>query len=40
MMPYEHFKNMSDEDLAAVVVYIRSMSRSITSYQKPKLSFR
>ena len=25
MMPYEHFKQMSDEDLASVVVYIRSL---------------
>lgn len=25
MMPYEHFKKMSDEDLASVIVYIRSM---------------
>lgn len=26
MMPYEHYKRMSDEDLAAVVVYIRSLT--------------
>lgn len=25
MMPYEHFKHMADEDLAAVIVYIRSL---------------
>jgi mono/diheme cytochrome c family protein len=25
MMPYPHFKNMSDEDLASVVVYLRSL---------------
>jgi mono/diheme cytochrome c family protein len=25
MMPYEHFRKMSDEDLASLVVYIRSM---------------
>jgi len=25
LMPYEHYKRMSDEDLAAVVVYIRSL---------------
>jgi len=25
MMPYRHFRNMSDEDLAAIVVYIRSV---------------
>ncbi len=26
MMPYQHYKRMSDEDLASVVVYIRSLS--------------
>ena len=26
MMPYETFKNLSDEDLASVVVYLRSMA--------------
>lgn len=25
MMPYEHYKDMSDEDLASVVVYLRSL---------------
>jgi mono/diheme cytochrome c family protein len=25
MMPYQHFKHMSDEDVASVVVYIRSL---------------
>ena len=26
MMPYENFKHLSDEDLASVVVYMRSLS--------------
>lgn len=26
MMPYEHYKHMADEDLASVVVYIRSLA--------------
>ena len=25
MMPYQHFRQMSDEDLASVIVYIRSV---------------
>ncbi len=26
LMPYQHFRNMSDEDLASVVVYLRSLT--------------
>ena len=25
IMPYQHYRNMSDEDLASVVVYLRSL---------------
>ena len=41
MMPYTHFREMSDEDLASVIVYLRSLTaRATTSYPKRKSSSR
>lgn len=31
MMPYEHFRSMSDEDLAAVIVYLKTVPQGETS---------
>ena len=40
MMPYTRFREMSDEDLASVIVYLRSLPRCATNYPRPKSSFR
>lgn len=39
MMPYTNFRSMSDEDLASVVVYIRSLKPLATAHPKPQLPF-
>ena len=39
-MPYQHFRLMSDEDLASVIVYIRSIPPVHKALPKPKLSSR
>ena len=36
MMPYTHFREMSDEDLASVIVYLRSLPPVRTSYLRRK----
>jgi len=39
MMPYDHFKKMSDEDLASVVVYIRSLPPVHNPLPKSTINF-
>jgi len=39
MMPYEHYKSMSDEDLASVVVYMRSMPAVHHQLPKTEINF-
>jgi len=39
MMPYEHYRRMSDEDLAAVVVYIRSLPAVRNELPKTEIVF-
>jgi hypothetical protein len=39
MMPYEDFRSLSDEDLASIVVYIRSLEPVHHELPKPKIPF-
>jgi mono/diheme cytochrome c family protein len=39
VMPYEHFRHMSDEDLASVVVFIRSLPRVRSELPPTKIPF-
>jgi mono/diheme cytochrome c family protein len=39
MMPYQNFRNLSDEDLAAVIVYIRSLEPVHNVLPKPQIPF-
>jgi mono/diheme cytochrome c family protein len=39
MMPYEDYRNLSDEDLAAVIVYIRSLPPIRNELPKPHIPF-
>lgn len=39
MMPYEHFRDMSDEDLASIVVFIRSMKPVRNPLPNSKINF-
>ena len=39
MMPYQDFRNLSDEDLAAVIVYIRSLEPVHNVLPKPQIPF-
>jgi mono/diheme cytochrome c family protein len=39
IMPYEHFRHMSDEDLASVVVYIRSLEPVKNSLPATRIPF-
>jgi mono/diheme cytochrome c family protein len=39
IMPYEAFRHLSDEDLAAVIVYIRSLEPARSTLPKTKLPF-
>ncbi len=39
LMPYEHFRSMSDEDLASVVVYLRSLQPVQNSLPKTEIIF-
>src|ERR1043166_7393219 len=39
MMPYPHYREMSDEDLASVVVYLPSIPRAQNKHQSHKLPF-
>lgn len=39
MMPYEHFRHMSDEDLASIIVYLRSVPAIHHSQPLTKLVF-
>ena len=39
MMPYQNFRTLSDEDLAAVVIYIRSLDPVHNILPKPRIPF-
>jgi hypothetical protein len=39
LMPYEHFRSLSDEDLASVVVYLRSLQPVPNSLPKTEIVF-
>jgi mono/diheme cytochrome c family protein len=39
MMPYEDFRHLSDEDLASIIVYIRSLDPVHHELPKPKIPF-
>jgi len=39
MMPYQQFRNLSDEDLASIVVYIRSLGPVHNELPKPQITF-
>ncbi len=39
LMPYEHFRNMSDEDLASIVVYLRSLQPVQNSLSRTAIIF-
>jgi mono/diheme cytochrome c family protein len=39
MMPYMNFRRMSDEDLASVVVYLRTLAPIETAHPKPQIPF-
>jgi hypothetical protein len=39
MMPYSNFRKMSDEDLASVVVYLRTLKPIATAQPKPQIPF-
>jgi mono/diheme cytochrome c family protein len=39
MMPYEHYRHMSDEDLASIVVYIRSLTPVRNPLPKTEIIF-
>lgn len=39
MMPYENFRHMSDEDLASVVVHLRTLKPIATAHPKPTTPF-
>lgn len=39
LMPYEHFRSMSDEDLASVVVYLRSLQPVQNALPKSEIIF-
>jgi hypothetical protein len=39
LMPYEHFRTMSDEDLASVVVYIRSLQPVQNQLPRTEIEF-
>src|SRR6266568_3824782 len=39
MMPYDHFRKMSDEDLASVVVYMRSLPAIRNELPKTEMKF-
>jgi hypothetical protein len=39
LMPYEHFRSMSDEDLASVVVYLRSLQPVQNSLPRTEIVF-
>jgi Cytochrome c len=39
IMPYEHYRTMSDEDLASVIVYFRSLPAVRHELPQPKISF-
>ena len=39
IMPYQFFRNLSDEDLASVVVYLRSLEPVYNTLPKPQIPF-
>jgi hypothetical protein len=39
MMPYQHFRHMSDEDLASIVVYLRTLAPVHNALPKSKIPF-
>jgi mono/diheme cytochrome c family protein len=39
MMPYPSFRRMSDEDLASVIVYLRTLKPIATTHPKPQVPF-
>jgi len=39
MMPYQHFRNMSNEDLASIIVYMRSMTPVRNELPKTEIVF-
>ncbi len=39
LMPYEHFRNLSDEDLASVVVYLRSLTAVRNALPQSEIDF-
>jgi mono/diheme cytochrome c family protein len=39
MMPYANFREMSDEDVASVIVYLRSLKPISTAHPKPQIPF-
>jgi len=39
VMPYDRFRHMSDDDLAAVIIYVRSLPPVQHSVPKPKINF-
>src|SRR5579872_1405211 len=39
MMPYQDYRHLSDEDLAAVVVYLRSLEAVRSALPKPQIPF-
>lgn len=39
MMPYQNFKNLSDEDLASIIVYLRSLPPIHKQLPKPRIPF-
>ena len=39
MMPYDAYRTMSDEDLASIVVYLRSMTPVRNAVQPPRINF-
>lgn len=39
IMPYQYFRNLSDEDLASVVVYVRSLEPIHSVLPKPQIPF-
>jgi mono/diheme cytochrome c family protein len=39
MMPYENFRKMSDEDLASIIVYLRSLPAVHSSLPKTEINF-
>ncbi len=39
VMPYEHFRDLSDEDLASIVVFLRSLRRRTANCLRTRFRF-